>query len=229
MNRNYLEFMHELAEVPFEPKAIFYPTDLEVKWAEKEKKKMGNTVVLWTLAGSSVHKTWPWMDNIIAAIMLETDWHVVLVGDEMCQILEAGWEKEPRVHRRSGKWNIRQTLSFLGVCDLIVGPETGVMNAAGMLNTPKIVTLSHSTDENLTKHWINTTALVPDNTRCYPCHMLHYSFEHCVKDHDENCEDCKNDKCAVHTGAAKCQSNISADHMWSAIVEIMDGKQRKVV
>lgn len=225
MNHNYLEMSHQIAGVPFEPGGVFHSTQFEKEWAKKEKKGLG-TVVVWSLAGSSVHKTWPYLDNVLACIMLETDWHVFLVGDHLCKLLEIGWEKEKRVHRKSGEWTIRQTLSFLEVCDLVVGSETGVLNAAGMLEVQKIVCLSHSTDENLTKHWKNTTALVPDNTPCYPCHMMHYNFDHCSRDFDKDCEACKTKSCSVHTGVAKCQANISADQMWSAIVETMEGRQR---
>jgi ADP-heptose:LPS heptosyltransferase len=76
--------------------------------------------------------------------------------------------------KKSGEWSIRQTLAFIDQADLLVGPETGVMNAAGLHPVKKIVTLSHSSPENLTKHWVNCTSLTPKNTPCYPCHQLHY-------------------------------------------------------
>ena len=50
-------------------------------------------VVLWVLAGSSLHKTYPHMDDVIANIVEGMpDSHVIFIGDELCQILEAGWE-----------------------------------------------------------------------------------------------------------------------------------------
>jgi hypothetical protein len=62
--------------------------------------------------------------------------------------------------------------------------------------------LSHSSKNNLTKHWANTIALEPEGTDCYPCHLMQYSFEHCHKDEA--------------TGTAKCQKNISLDAAWAA-------------
>lgn len=203
-NKNYLEFMHDIAELPYEAGQKFYPTEEETKWAKAELKKMGGKVILWSLAGSAVHKTWPWMDHIIARLMLSNhDVKVVLVGDELCKLLEQGWEGEPRVIRRSGVWNIRQSLAFAQECDLVIGPETGVLNAVAFEEVPKIITLSHSSVENLTRDWVNCFNLTPKNTTCYPCHQLHYSFDHCHQDES--------------SGVAACQADISADQMWEAI------------
>lgn len=202
---NYLEVVHGVAGVPFPPKQRFYATAEEKAWAQLERSKMGGSkVVLWTLSGSSVHKTWPHLDQIIGRIMMASpDARVVLAGDESCKLLEQGWEAESRVLKRSGVWSIRQTLAFIDQADLLVGPETGVMNAAGLHPVPKIVTLSHSSVENLTKHWVNCESLTPKNTPCYPCHQLHYGREFCPEDPE--------------SGTAKCQADISADQMWQAM------------
>ena len=127
---------------------------------------------------------------------------VVTVGDELSQMLEQGWEKEPRIVCKAGKYTIRQSMALLAECDMVVGSETGMLNAASHMPMPKIVFLSHSSAHNLTKHWVNTVALEPANTACYPCHMMHYSFEHCHKDEE--------------SGVSKCQTNISLDAAWSA-------------
>lgn len=210
LNRNYLEFTHELAGVDGALKQVFYPTLEEKAWARAQRERMGKFVVMWSLAGSSVHKTWPYLDEIIARTLLEHP-HVefVLVGDSACQMLEQGWENERRVHCRSGKWSIRQSLSFTAMADLLIGPETGVMNAAANLPVHKIVTLSHSSVENLTKHWLNTFSLTPRNTTCYPCHQLHTGgFEFCPRDE--------------RTGCAACQADISSDQMWEVMEPILE-------
>jgi len=171
---------------------------------------------MWSLAGSSVHKTWAGMDNVIAAIMLTfPEAHVVLVGGPEAQLLETGWEKEPRVHLTCGKWSIRQSLSFLSEVDLVVGPETGVLNAAAQMDCWKICLLSHSTWENLTRDWKNTLAIWSENTTCKgrgnnqtpACHMLHYTWEHCTK-HEES-------------GTAQCQADIKPEEVWEAVNTIL--------
>lgn len=228
MNRNYLEWTHELAQVPYAGTGVtFYATDLERAWAKQERSKMGPFVVLWSLAGSAVHKVWPYMDAIIARLMLDTQAHVVLVGGEEGAMLECGWENEPRVHRTSGKWSIRQSMVFCEVADLILGTETGLMNAAAFLSVPKIITLSHSSIENLTRDWVNTTSLEPMNTACFPCHQLHYSFQYCPRDLDPQCPECESKTCAVHTGTSKCSADISPAQMWDAVAQVLNDKERK--
>jgi ADP-heptose:LPS heptosyltransferase/predicted SAM-dependent methyltransferase len=219
MNRNYVEFAHLMAEVPYEFGQRFYATPEEKDWARKERARLGGDyMVLWSLAGSSVHKHWPHMDQIIARMLLSRrDVRIVLVGDENCQILEGGWEGESRVVCRSGKWTIRQSLAFLEQCDLVIGPETGVLNAAALMPVPKIVFLSHSSHENLTRDWTNVTALEPQNTPCYPCHILHYSFASCregfIADPEKPGE-------MLRVGAL-CQVNITPDQMWNAVAPLL--------
>lgn len=209
MNKNYLEVQHELANVPHVPAVAFYPSGEEYIWAKKERAKMGDFVVLWSLAGSSVHKTWQGLDAIIARFMIDYPMvTVVLVGGPECVILEQGWEEEKRVVCTSGKWSIRQSLTFIDYADLIIGPETGVLNAACCMDVPKIVTLSHSSHENLTRDWRNTQALEPKGTSCYPCHQLHYGWKHCNRNEE--------------SGTAQCQVDISVDDMWLAITNVVD-------
>jgi len=204
MNHNYLEMMHLIADVPLVYSPRFYSSRREKKWAGRKKKSMGGRFILWVLAGSSGHKTWPYLDQMIARIMLTMpDVKIVLVGDGLAQMLEIGWEKEPRVIKRAGVWTVRQTIALAEVADLVVGPETGIMNAVSTLSVPKVVMLSHSTVENLTRDWKNCISLVPLGCPCYPCHMLHHSFEYCHRDEK--------------TGTALCQSKISVEQMTAAI------------
>jgi len=79
-------------------------------------------VIMWVLAGSSVHKTWPHLDEVLAKLMLnDKKVKVVLIGDDFCRLLEAGWEDEERVICRSGEWNIRETMAFAYECDMVMG------------------------------------------------------------------------------------------------------------
>lgn len=204
MNHNYLEMQHLIAGVPHDPQVRFFPTADEREWAAKERRRMGgNPMVLWALAGSSVHKTWAGLDATIASILLDfPNAHLVLVGGGDAQLLEQGWENEPRVHLRSGQWHIRQTMAFLEHIDVAIGPETGVMNALASSPVEKIVFLSHSTHENLTRDWRNCSSISSKATSCPgrgdneapACHMMHYTWA-----------DCKQDP---NTGTAQCQADI---------------------
>ncbi len=218
MNENYVAFQHELAGVPHEPNVKFYATDLEKDWARTTRKKMGaGPVVVWSLAGSSVHKTWAGLDAILASLMLHyPDSTVVLVGGPEAVLLEAGWENEPRIVRTCGKWSIRQSLAFLDQADLVIGPETGVLNAASCMGVPKIVFLSHSTHENLTRDWCNVFPLWSEETNCPgrgnneapACHQLHYGFTYCKKDET--------------TGTAQCQADIPDGLVWYTVEKALD-------
>lgn len=226
-NHNYIELMAKIAELPLRPEHRFYPSDIEVARAKKFIDDIGKKLnegfvigqrwikpftILWALAGSSVNKTWPHMDAVVARIMLELpNAHVIFTGDPACQILETGWENEPRVHRTSGNLEIRDTLSLAQQCDLVIGPETGVLNAVAFETMPKVCFLSHSSVENLTKHWVNTTSLFTAETPCYPCHRLHYTFEFC-QEH-------------LETGTAMCQYSISPADVWDAVFAAYRGRE----
>lgn len=216
-NFNYLEIQHELAGVPHDPQVKFFATEDEKKWAKKERSKMGEFLIAWPLSGSSVHKRWGGLDNILAALMIEfPQVHVALMGDTGCQILEAGWEKEPRIHKTSGKWSVRQSLAFVEHADLVMGPETGMLNAVANLPMPKVVFLSHSTHENLTRDWVNVHPLTSENTSCPgrgnneapACHQLHYGWVHCKQSVAED---------GKETGVSQCMQDITVEQTWRVL------------
>ena len=199
-NANYLEYTHDLAGMPYKFNPRFYPTKKEKKKAADYRRRIKTkNVVMWVLAGSSVHKVYPWADAVMANILSSgEDVVFVTVGDEACQLLEIGWGKEKRVINKSGKWTVRETLSFVEQCDIVIGPETGVVNASAMLDNHTAVFLSHSSEENMSKHWLNSTTFEPEGCYCFPCHRLHSrGFETCTRD--------------VKTGGALCAANITPD------------------
>lgn len=209
-DHNYLERTHAIAGVAFQPLAKFYATEDERAWAKKQMAKAGVAIV-FSLSGSSIHKVWPHMDAIIARVMLEsTTTKVVLVGAASDAHLQAPWANEPRVWRKAGEWSMREAMAFAEASDLVIGSETGLLNAVGLADVPKIVCLSHSSIENLTKHWKNTTSLVP-SVGCHPCHRMIHRWEHCNRDEE--------------TGVALCQAKIDVTTMWLAIQEVFRTKR----
>ena len=194
MDVDYLEATHAIAEVPYKPAAKFYPTSAEKKLAISRRKKLKkkNYVIMLSAAGSSVHKIWPYMDSLIARMLiLHNDVRFIIVGDALSQIAEIGWEKEPRVLRRSGKWSVRDSLAMAQQCDLVIAPETGIANAVAFgESVSKILLLSHSSKKNLGWNWKNAAILEPYGAECYPCHALHYGFHTCKKDEETGCSVC---------------------------------------
>jgi ADP-heptose:LPS heptosyltransferase len=222
---NYLENQHRMAGLAHKPQVRFYPTGAELDKAKKDRRTMGRFVVMWALAGSGVHKTWPYVDTVIANLMLSyQDVHIVLVGDAFCVLLEAGWDKEKRVHCRSARMTIRETLALLQEVDAVVGPETGVLNAASCLFIPKIVFLSHSTHENLTRDWTNVYPLSAESHSCKgrgnneapACHQLHYDWSHCDRVTEGPAQ-----------GVATCQAEIKAESVIEILHKLIDEKLMK--
>jgi ADP-heptose:LPS heptosyltransferase/predicted SAM-dependent methyltransferase len=217
LNTNYVEFQHELAEIVYtKSRTKFYASLEEKNWAVEQRIEMkASPLILWVLNGSSVHKVWPHIDQIFARMMLVyPECKIVTVGDAKSLILDEPWKNEPRIIRKAGQWSIRQTLAFAQVCDLIVGPETGVLSGMSMEDMPKIVFLSHSSHENLTRDWKNTFALFSTKTPCYPCHKMHYNWDHCNRNDDKD---------AYWEGTAQCQVDIPPEACWVAIGKALNG------
>jgi len=157
------------------------------------------------LSGSSIHKFYPHQDAVIARLLLEVpNVRIFLCGDIACKILEDGWSKEPRVVCLSGEDNIRDTLALAKYADVVIGSETGVLNAVAFEDSRKVCLLSHSSHENLTKHWKNTAALTAKGLSCYPCHRLHHTRDHCPEDKE--------------TGASLCQRLIDPEEVFRAVI-----------
>jgi ADP-heptose:LPS heptosyltransferase/predicted SAM-dependent methyltransferase len=253
LDRNYIEFQHQLAGVAHVPaKVTFYPTQEERTWARTERRAIGGDFcMVYALNGSSVHKRWPWMDQLIAALLLDfPGLEIVLVGGPDGQILEQGWfgwdkdpkkhddakkvQTEPRVHCRSGRWDIRQTLSFLAQADMVFGPETGVLNAAANLPIPKVVLLSHSTPENLCRDWVNVHALQSQGTECPgrgkneapACHRMHYDWSGCKQ---VMFGDDAPDKTLVGQGmgVAQCAYDLSFEEVYRVVWHVVTWEKER--
>jgi ADP-heptose:LPS heptosyltransferase len=251
LNENYLEFQHELAGLEYKPRPRFYATPEELARVETFRAKLGPEayVVLWALAGSSVHKVYPHSDQVVAQLLIKNpDVRVIFVGDDACRILESHWEAEPRVIRLSGRIGVRETLALAchGV-DCVVGPETGVLNAVSHLGLPKVVMLSHSSVKNLTRNWANTVSLTagPLEAPCFPCHRIHHERTFCPSKKlpvetiqellavmDDNEREIMGQHIAdgmFDTGAALCAYGIAPERVTNAILASQPAKKRIVV
>ena len=219
MGENYLEFTAALAELPLHPEHKFYATEAEFEraaatladiyaavnagWTMGMKAKQP-FVIMWALSGSAMHKLYPHQDAVIARILTEIPHaHIILVGDPTRRLLEQGWEDEQRIHRTCGELSIRVTLALAQRCDLVIGPETGVLNAVAFEPMAKVMLLSHSSIENLTKHWVNTISLAADHLPCFPCHRLHYTREFCPQ-HEESM-------------TSLCMAELNPATVWDAV------------
>ena len=153
-------------ELYFSPSEEFVANDFRAR-------HNGAFVILWSLSGSAYHKIYPYFQQAVQQVLLEIPEALVIsVGDYLCIPMERA--ESTRYYPRAGDWAIRQSLIMTKYADLVIGSETGILNAAGCFDTPKITLLSHSTHDNLCKYWKNDFCLAPEDTFCHPCHMLHY-------------------------------------------------------
>jgi ADP-heptose:LPS heptosyltransferase/predicted SAM-dependent methyltransferase len=206
LDLNYVEWTHELAQVPFVPDPRFYPTKDEIVRAMVQREDVGGFAIMFALAGSSIHKFYPWQDHVIRRVLEEIpEAQFVLVGGQDAVDLQKGLYNTPRIHCTAAKMDVRQTLSLALQCDVVIGPETGVLNAVSHEPMAKVVFLSHSSENNLTRDWVNTASLTPDLSMapCYPCHQLHYGKGACPTD--------------KNTGAAMCSAGIDPELAVAAI------------
>ena len=189
---NYQDWTMELGGYPKqlgERGELFFDRNeiLQVRKFREELK--GKFVVLWGLNGSSHHKIYPLLEPVAYDFLsLHPDAMIILAGGPEAEKYQFS---HPQVLPVAGKWPLRQTLAVIAMgTDLVVGPESMIVNIASCYDVPKIVFLSHSSADNLTKYWTNCTALEPSRevAPCYPCHQLHYSLESCPQGGINNSE-----------------------------------------
>ena len=155
---------------------IFLSKD-ELEWARKVRGQYdGKFVIAWNLRGSSDHKIYPMAETV--AYEFGKDKHdvaVLTVGNENEKYLDF---ELPWADSQLGKLSVREAIALVhDVADLVVGPESFIMNVAGCTAVPKIALLSHSSAENFTKYFLNCKTMEPDQRAvpCYPCNQLHYN------------------------------------------------------
>ena len=215
---NYLERTHDIASVPHDFAPRFYTTAEERRIAQARMANMQGPVIAWAVAGSSMHKLYPHIPAVVGWLLDKTDASIVLLGDakEGLDIQNAiihNVGEHRRLFGMAGQWKIREVLTFVQQADIVVGPETGVMNAVCFEPNAKVVYLSHSSRHNLTLHWRNTMALEPARTPCYPCHRLHHDGTFCHKDEA--------------TQAALCAANVEPERLYKAIeLSLLQVKRR---
>lgn len=213
---NYLERMHDIAGVPHIWAPKFYPTIEELMWAGKwlEQNTNGMPVLVWAITGSSAHKIYPFIHIVLRWLLEQSPCHVVLTGDNgISKGLQEGIIKclvedgadVSRVHAMAGEWTVRESLTLAKQADCVVGPETGLLNAVAMEPMPKVLYLSHSSRENLTRDWVNTQTLAPPagSVSCFPCHQLHADWTYCHQD--------------AETKAAACATAIKPEVVFEAV------------
>lgn len=222
-NHNYYDATTAAAGYPEakgEQGELFF-SQQERSWALEQIRRMNNKfVILWSLSGSSFHKVYHKADEV-AVRFLENhpnECKIVTIGDDLCRLLE--WD-HPDTKKRAGIWGVRKSLVMANYANLVVGTETGFLVAAGTSSVPKIILLSHASEENLTKYWLNCIPL-HSSAECHPCHKLHYSLDTCplVQISDDQLEvynDNKGMKFITRNEYPACMALMKPDDLYNAI------------
>jgi ADP-heptose:LPS heptosyltransferase len=230
---SYLETVHDICDVPYEPMgAQFYPTDEEVARAQETRAERFSTspVIGWVCCGSRVDKHHPRDDLIVAQLIRDTGAMVALFGG----YAERDWEVARRIEKavrqvnggndrlrlcmspkkEEDVWPIRRGLTQLQHCDLVITVDTGPWWAVSQQSMPKILMPSHASAENLAAHAQNTVVLQADAKRvpCYSCHRLHDDVSTCVSN-------------AENDGAA-CLSDVTVPAVIKAAKALLAGETR---
>lgn len=191
MNFNYLEMHHMQARVPMEPRVMFYPTGEEKAWANETRSKLKPCVVVMVPNGSSITKWWPYAGELASRLLRRDDVSVVVLGD----LRDCEFQEHPDLMRVGLGWPVRRAMTFCQLANVVVGQETGLLNCVSFeQDVRKVVLMTHSSKENLTRDWPNTATMV-GKTDCGPCHRLQYNWEYCTQ--------------SPVTKAAACQTGIS--------------------
>jgi ADP-heptose:LPS heptosyltransferase len=185
-HRSYVEHIHTIAGTsgPYIPRYV--ATDDELWRARNEIS--GRKALTLCLAGSAEYKIWPFAPDLVDKLLRTTDFRVFLAGGSADsalanQVIESVTERCPELVDRvvdMTAYRIRDAIAVAVSSNCVVGPETGILNAAAGFKVRKVVLLSHSSALNLTKHWVNTIAISPD-VSCHPCHRLHQTLKFCPR------------------------------------------------
>jgi hypothetical protein len=103
------------------------------------------------------------------------------------------------------EWPVRHACAFAQFADAVVATESMIANAVAFAPMLKLITLSHSSNQNLTRDWPNCAAIEPAGVACHPCHRIHGNFQFCAQDQT--------------TGAAACQAAVTADTVAAFLFE----------
>jgi hypothetical protein len=201
-NRNYLDQVHTFCDVSQQPKMQrFYAAEIESVWARAMRDKLPGPLVVIAPAGSGVVKYWPHAQRLME-LLAERGVYSVVLGDVRDPAVVG---VEPYGSVVGMEWPVRHACAFAQLADAVVATESLIANAVAFAPMLKLITLSHSSNENLTRDWPNCAAIEPQGVACHPCHRIHGNFQFCARDET--------------TGAAACQATVTADTVAAFIFE----------
>lgn len=158
-------------------KGDLYYTPEQEAWAQRWKKKEeGGYVVLMVVAGSCSQKVYPELPSLAIGLAEKySNLKVYLMGDSSTENLSLGHE---RVVNISGQVPIKQSILMTKHADFVFGGETGLLVAAGMYGTPKMMLCTSSGVKQACSYHVNDFS-IQSNAECSPCHRAVYCDKDC--------------------------------------------------
>lgn len=137
---------------------------------------LGTNPMSWTENGKSIVydvKSWPlerWAE--LAAALIEEGYFVVLIGGEKerREIKEQNiaFPANAQILDLVGKTTIKQSLTIIARCDLMVGAEGGMMHCASAVGT-KTLTIFGGSDYRMWNPGGTDSPAIYSDLDCYPC------------------------------------------------------------
>lgn len=226
---NYVRHINcDLAGAP-DARMELFANSREVAWCNAQRARFaGKRIMYLQLHGSSLNKAWPYWPLLVAELHKDPSLVVVTGGSPRAAILERGIHEMPGVdHRRflplasngGPAWTLRHSILMTRAAHVVVGPETGLINAAMAWGTPTVILHSHAAPENLVpeEHRRNVWSLTPDNRApCAPCYKI-------VGDED-GCDTCDWGDFWLRS-AYRCMAAIEPSAVYEKVTEVLDGIQ----
>lgn len=157
---------------------LYTDSSEEYRWYKRRRAMFGYKLVHCHLMGSSLNKAYPWWPQVVKGLQ-QLDHRIVVLttGPKEAHLLEVDCVEQGVDPGRlwatcaDDEFLLRDAVMAPKYASLYIGPETGVTNAAAATDTPKVVMLSHSAHENLSKHWTNCYPIQAP-AKCSPCYKI---------------------------------------------------------
>jgi len=148
-----------------------YQSEKETAILERYRRELsadGRKIIFWNILGSTKNKTivrgFKYIEQVLARVPDSIHW--ILTG---YQINAANMPQDSRV--KQANWDLRTSMLLTQLADVVIGPESALVNAAGAYDTPKVIFYSHSAPENLGVNYLNHYPICP-SCDCHPCYLL---------------------------------------------------------
>jgi len=181
-NKTFYKAVFDRCEIPIpinlDLQQLYY-TKKEIQIVEKWASKFNNKfIIIMPIAGSTSQKVIHNFKTWVYTILDEFPESVVYIaGDELCKSLVP--VDNPRIKNLCGNdIPIKQTFLMVKYANYVVGPETGILVAAGMWGTPKTMLCTTSSVFQCNQFHKNDYS-IQTKIYCSPCHRAIYHVEDC--------------------------------------------------